>query len=176
MHELDQAACEDRAHAGIWDCHTSQGMNFFRIAFYALSNDTVAHAMKVLDRHPKSASFWYIFKQKEQEIRSFCATRSISLSEIQEVSDLLKGIRDRTHFHIDRRDVFDPDAVWSRAGLKHARFTGVIESLWLILDHLYSAEYGHSFGAPNYTGQDVEPILRAVKEAGVLPIVFKNEA
>ena len=175
MHELDQAICEDRAHAAIWDCHTSQGMSFFRIAFYALSNDTVAHAIKILDRHPQSASFWYIFQQKEQEIRAFCAAHSISLTEIEAVSDALKNIRDRTHFHIDRRDVFDPEAVWRRAGLKHSRFTAVLESLWKILDHFYTAESGQSFGMPDYTGSDVEPILRAVKEAEILPIIFEND-
>lgn len=90
------------------------------------------------------------------------------------MSDALKDIRDRTHFHIDRRDVFDPEAVWSRAGLKHSRFTSVLESLWRILDHLYTTEHGHSFGPPEYTGDDVEPILRAAKEAGATTLVFQN--
>lgn len=175
MHELDQAICEDRAHAAIWDCHTAQNMNFFRVAFYALSNDTVAHAIKILDRHPQTASFWYIFQQKEQEIRSFCTIRSISLSEIEAVSDLLKDIRNRTHFHIDRRDVFDPEAVWSRARLKHSRFTAVLDALWQILDHLYTAEHGQSFGMPDYSGEDVAPILRAANEAGVVTIIFHND-
>lgn len=175
MHELYQAICEDRVHAAIWNCHTSQGMNLFRVAFYALSNDTVSHAAKILDRHPQSGSFWYIFKHKKEEIRAFCAAHSISPSEIEAVADALKGIRDRTHFHIDRRDVFDPDAVWSRAGLKHSRFTAALESLWLILDHLYTAEHGQSFGTIDYTGDDVEPILRAVKDAGVVPIIFDRD-
>lgn len=175
MHELYQAICEDRAHAAIWNCHTSQGMNLFRVAFYALSNDTVSHAAKILDRHPQSGSFWYIFKHKEEEIRAFCAARSISLLEIEAVAAGLKGIRDRTHFHIDRRDVFDADAVWSRARLKHSRFTAVLDSLWLIFDHLYTAENGKSFGPLDYNGDDVEPILRAVTDAGVVPIVFDND-
>jgi hypothetical protein len=102
-------------------------MSFFHVAFNALSYDAVA--IKILDRHSKAASFWYILRQKEQEIRSFCGARAISLSEIETVSDKLKGIRDRTHFHIDRRDVFDPEAVWRRAGLKHSRFTAVLDSL-----------------------------------------------
>jgi hypothetical protein len=176
MHELDQAICEDRAHAAIWDAHTAQGMSFFHVAFNALSNDCVAHAIKVLDRHPKTGSFWYIDQYKNQEIRSFCASWGISLSDIETVSDKLKGIRDRTHFHIDRRDVFDPEAVWQRAGLKHSYFTSVLDSLWLILDHLYVAEHGHSFGSRDYyTGADVESILRAVKEAGVIEIIFRND-
>lgn len=175
LHELDQAICEDRAHAAIWDAHTAQGMSFFHVAFNALSNDAVAHAIKVLDKHSKAASFWYVLEQKEQEIRSFCSARALSLSEIETVSEKLKSIRDRTHFHIDRRDVFDPEDVWRRAGLSHSRFTAVLGSLWLILDHLYAAEHGHSFGLPDYTGEDVEPILRAVKQAGVVNILFRND-
>jgi len=99
--------------------------------------DTYAHAMKILDRHPQSVSFWYIFKQKEQEIRAFCGSQSILLSEIEWISDKLKDVRDRTHFHIDPRDIFDPAAVWKRAGIKNSRFTAVLESLWKILDHCY---------------------------------------
>jgi hypothetical protein len=49
VHELELAICEDRAHAAVWNCHTSHGIDFFRLAFFAPSNDTVGHAMKVLD-------------------------------------------------------------------------------------------------------------------------------
>ena len=52
MLELDQAICEDRAHAAMWNCYTSQGLTFFRVAYYALSNDVIAHAIKILDRWP----------------------------------------------------------------------------------------------------------------------------
>ena len=159
----------------MWNCYTSQGLTFFRVAYYALSNDVIAHAIKILDRHPQTANFWYIFHQKELEIRSFFTSHSVPISEVEEVSDRLKDIRDRTHFHIDRRDVCDPGAVWKRAGINHSRFTSILESLWLVLDRLYTAEYGQSFGEPGYTGQDVEPILRAVKEAGVIEINFDNE-
>ena len=41
------------------------------------------------------------------------------------------------------------------------------DSLWLILDRLYTEEYGQSFGKPAYVGDDVEPIFRAVKKAGI---------
>lgn len=162
MHELDQTICEDRAHAAMWN-HISHRVDFFRVAFFALSNDTLAHAMKILDSHRDSASFWYIFGQREQDIRAFCARESIAVSEIEWLSRMLKGVRDRTHFHIDRRDVFDPDAVWRRAGINNSRFTAILESLWKILDYLYTQEYGESFGAPDYDASDVSMILEATK-------------
>lgn len=160
MHELDQAICEDRAHAALWK-HRSRGVDFFRVAFFALSNDTVAHAMKILDRHEDSVSFWYIFKQREQEIRAFCTRESIAFPEIEWLSKSLRNVRNRTHSHIDRRDVFDPDAVWQRARINNARFTAILESLWKILGHLYELEYGESFGAPAYNASDVGVILEA---------------
>ena len=164
IHELDQAICEDLAHAALWN-HRSCGVDFWRIAFVALSNDTVAHTMKILDRHRDSTSFWYVFAQREQDIRAFCTTESIALSEIEWLSNKLKDIRDRTHFHIDRREIFNPDTVWQRAGINNARFTAILESLWKILDYLYTAEYGESFGAPEYDASDVGLILEAAKAA-----------
>lgn len=171
MNELDQAICEDRAQAAMWN-HISDRVDFVRLAFFALSNDTVAHAMKILDRQKDSGSFRYIFKQREQDIRDFCTRESIALSEIEWLSEKLWDIRCRTHFHIDRRDVFDPDAVWQRAGINNARFTVTLESLWKILDYLYTQEYGESFGAPDYDGSDVRVILEAVKAAPLRPEVL----
>jgi hypothetical protein len=166
LHELDQAICEDRAHAALWN-HLSRGVDFWRIAFFALSNDTVAHAMKILDRHKDCVSFWYVFKLREPDICAFCARESLAFSEIEWLSDKLKPIRDRTHNHIDPRDVFDPDAVWQRDPINNARFTAILESLWKILDYLYTQEYGESFGAPDYDASDVGVILEAAKAAAL---------
>jgi hypothetical protein len=173
--ELMQSILQNRAYEAVWNCHTRQETGFFQFAFHALNENSTTHAMKILDRHRDAVGFWYIFRQKEKEIRSFCATQSISLPEIEAVADLLKGIRDRTHFHIDRRNVSNPRAVWRNAGLKNSRFTDVLESLWQIFDHLHAAECGQHLPNLAYTGSDVEPILRAVKEAGIVEIVFKNE-
>lgn len=179
MNELDQAICEDRAHAAIWECRDVRRLqsnrypSFFSVAFDAIFNDMIAHASKILDRNLQSATFWYVFEQRKQEIRCFCDERSISLSEIEAISDALKGIRDRTHFHIDQRDVFDPEVVWTRdGGVKYSRLTAVLESLWQIVDWLYTKEYRFSFCKSDYTGDDVEPILKAVKDAGISPIIF----
>ena len=175
MYELYQAICEDRAYAAMWNCHTSHGNDLFRFAFFALSNDTIAHAMKILDVHRKSASFWYIDKQKKQEIREFCDSNSISFAEIKWLSGKLQYVRNRTHFHIDPRNLFDPTAVWKQARINNSRFTAVLESLWKILDHFYTQEYGLSFGELDYDGSEVGAILRAVRDAGIVPIQFADE-
>lgn len=175
MYELYQAICEDRAYAAMWNCHTSHGNDLFRFSFFALSNDTFAHAMKVLDRHRKSASFWYIYKQKKQEIQEFCVSNSISFDEIKSLSGKLRHVRNRTHFHIDPRDVFDPTAVWKQAKINNSRFTAVLDALWKILDHFYTQEHGVSFGELDYDGSEVGPILRAVRDAGTVPIHFADE-
>jgi len=53
--------------------------------------------------------------------------------------------------------------------------TAVLESLWKILDHFYTQEYGLSFGELDYDGSEVGAILRAVRDAGIVPIQFADE-
>ena len=170
LHEITQAIYEGRAHNAMMNCHTLHGMDFFRVVFYALNNDMLAHAIKVLDHDSKSASFWYIFRCKQKKIVKFIEENS--MRDIELLTEKLKAIRNRAHFHIDRDAIFNPAKVWQDADIDYNLFSAVLNSLRLILDYLHTEEFGKGFGKLDYDGSDVEAILRAVKSAGVVEFEF----
>lgn len=172
LHEATQAIYECNAYNAIMNCDTAHGMDFFRVVFYSLNNDMVAHAIKLLDRSSKSASFWYIFRCKQKDITTFAEQNSLSIRNIELMSEKLKSIRDKTHFHIDREAVFNPAKVWQDADIEYKQFFYVLNSIRIILDHLYFVEFGKNFGELAYDGADVGPILRAVKATGVVEFEF----
>ena len=77
------------------------GYALLRLAYLALYNDYMAHAMKVFEEGTRVASFWYLYRTDQGLADSFMRTVSIDIASISDMSARLKKIRDATHFHID---------------------------------------------------------------------------
>ena len=116
---------------------------FLQLAYYGLFNDYVAHCIKVFDRNKQSASFWYIYRTDEKAVVTYTRRKKLSIPSLARVSDKLKLIRDRTHFHIDVDGVLDPKAVWREADLTGKELAAAVDAAWAILTHL-----GASLGLP----------------------------
>lgn len=163
--ETSNAILKRRALMGLHATDSAHGLDFFRVAAHALYNDLISHTLKVLDRNPQSASFWYIVQADEAIAKRAARRYGVSLDEIERLSEPFKHIRDKTHFHIDRDAVLKPSEVWVRAGLTGDELGYVLESAWKVLAGIWQELRNESFEIPEYDGSDVGKIIRAYKAA-----------
>ncbi len=140
---------------------------FFSYAYLALYNDMVAHAIKVLDKHKDASSILYLYKCNRKEFQVLLDKYELPYEDIEDLSDKLNQIRDKTHFHIDKNAVFNPSAVWKNAGIKGLLFNSVMEKLWEVLKELHLAAHNKPFIPAVYDGADVEAIIKVVKKTSI---------
>lgn len=154
----------DSSHAG--------PLNFFEIAAHALYNDLVAHAARVFDRHPDAASFWYVVRCDEASARAQATALGVDLDQLGALADKLKGIRDKTHFHIDKKAVTDPKLVWAAAEINGDAFGSGLEGAFRVLAGLHFKRHRVTKSVPEYDGSDAIKIMRAYQqtdpEAGIV--------
>jgi hypothetical protein len=141
---------------------------FFSYCYLALFNDIFSHVIKVLDRHKDAASFWYLRNCETKLVDDLALKHGLNIMEIEELCDKLALVRDKTHFHIDKKRVMDSSQVWKDAGIKGDYINRLIDKIWDILNDLFRAKYRGDFGQPIHDGKDVESIIRKCKESGIL--------
>lgn len=153
---------------GIETADSSHSIDFFRLAYEAMFNDMIDHAIKVLDRNPQSTSFWYIYRCEQGRIDRYIRGKGYDLNRYQNMADKIKQIRDKTHFHIDKDAVCKPDDIWNVADIKGSELKQVIEELWDILRHIFKEKLNREFPIPSYNGHDATEIIRAAQKAGIV--------
>ncbi len=141
---------------------------FFTYCTIALYNDIFSHEIKVLDKHKKAASFWYIRNCNFDLVNKLMEKHNISIEEIEELSYKLKLIRDKTHFHIDKSGVIDPSVIWNEANIKGDYINEIIDKLYKVMNDVYREKYGCDFGQPIHDGKDAGIIVEACKIAGII--------
>jgi len=137
--------------------------SFFTLAQDALFNDMIAHMIKVLDQNYQSTTFWYIIRCRSKEAKEFIKRENIDFMTIYDLAKKLKTIRDKTHFHIDKKGVKDPKAVWKTANIKYDEFPNNLESIYKILNHLHVKEFDFEFEIPKI--EDLQYIINAAVDA-----------
>jgi hypothetical protein len=120
LHELRWAISERDAYNELCRVALETSWGFFSYASIALKNDMYAHAIKVLDLHGDTSSFWYVHRCKKKDVENALRKEHVSITEIQELADKMKLVRDKTHFHIDKKGVFPPPRKSGRSG-QHRR-------------------------------------------------------
>lgn len=165
--ETSNAILKRRALIGLHSADSSHAgpLNFFEIAAHALYNDLVAHAARVFDRHPDAASFWYVVRCDEANARAQATALGVDLDQLGALADNLKGIRDKTLFHIDKKAVTDPKVVWAAAQIKGDAFGSGLEGAFRVLAGLHFRRHGVTRAVPDYDGSDALKIMRAYKQA-----------
>jgi len=126
-----------------------------------------AHAIKVFDKHKDASSFWYLYRCNQSAIDTLLKKINLQLKDIENLTEKLITIRDKTHFHIDKVGVFDPSAIWQEADIKGSFFNSVMEGVWEVLKELHISAYRKPFIQSIYDGHDVQQIIEAVKKAGI---------
>lgn len=143
---------------------------FFAIARQALFNDMIASAMRVFDDHKEAGSLWYIVRCHPQIARRAADEHRIDIGALHRVVPKLGHIRDKTHFHIDRREVERTERVWQEADLSAGELIGALHDAAVLLAAIRQLlEGGPLAQLPSYDGSDVEEIVEALKARRQLP-------
>ena len=164
--ETSNAILKRRALIGLHSADSSHHgpLDFFEIAAHALYNDLIAHAARVFDRHPDVASFWYVVRCDEASARAQASALGVDLDELGVLADKLKGVRDKTLFHIDKKAVANPKLVWASAEIKGAALGSALDGAFPVLAGLYFKRRGVMKTVPDYDGSDAAKIIRAYKQ------------
>jgi hypothetical protein len=144
-----------------------ENLSFFSYAADALYNGIFFHAIKVFDKNKESASFYYIHNCNKASVNKELDKQNLSIEEIETVSAKLKTIRDKTHFHIDKKFVIDPQAAWKKANLTGTHLSQVADKLWLVLNELHVLHFNQPSGYFLYDAADISSIIDAVKKSGI---------
>ncbi|MDO8281845.1 MAG: hypothetical protein Q7U10_04365 [Thermodesulfovibrionia bacterium] len=138
--------------------------SFFVLAQDSLFNDMVAHMIKVLDQDSQSTTFWYIFRYKSDEVKEFIKRENIDFMAIYDIANKLKIVRNKTHFHIDKKGVKDPKAVWADANITYDELKSNIDAIYKILNYFHNKEFNVDFLIPPIN--DLQYIIKASVDAG----------
>src|SRR5438132_745249 len=116
--ELGTAILLRRAMVAMESAHSMRAsIDFFRLAYNAMFNDMIGHAIKVLDRNKDSATYWSVLNAERSMVETFAQSNGYDLGLYADMSDRLKIVRDKTHFHIDKKGVISPSDVWKAADI-----------------------------------------------------------
>ena len=162
--ELNNCVLKRRAFNSLMTLETSHGLDFFRICKAALENDLYAGAHRAFDRHEDAVSFWYIENISGKLFTEAIAEAMVDRNRIEELAEKLKNIRDRVHFHADRRDLEAPSKPWQDANMSGNEFIDLTESAHEVLRILNRKLTSVDSVIPNYNGADIEKIIRAYKD------------
>lgn len=168
LHEVGRAILERKAMVGMEAADSNHTVDFFRLAYDALFNDMIAHAIKVFDKNKDSNTFWYIYGCFKKEINKYVESIGYDLKKLDDVAEKLKIVRDKTHFHIDKVGVLKPDDVWKSANITGAELAQAIDMVWDILNHVYKITKGDEFTFPKYNGTDATRIIKLTIKEGVI--------
>ena len=164
--EVTFAHHEYFAYTKMWqDSPTIYPNEFLGLCSMALFNDMVAHLIKVLERNSKALTFWNIRRRNKKQIDEILKNSGCDLSFLKHVSEKLRDIRNRTHFHIDRENVSSPKDVWTKAGLKDSDIKKTIVLLLKIFGYLYKKQVSTSEPFLSYDRKDAPEIIRKIKSA-----------
>lgn len=145
------------AHDKIFEADTAHpSIDFIQLAYRALKNDFVSHAINVFDCTKGVRSFWWLYKRKKQDIDGYVEENSLDWNLLEEVSGKLKTIRNGTHHHFSHQYVDDYSRTWKVANLKGDDLINTMDVLWEMLSFLNHKHFGEVLRFPDYDGEDAK--------------------
>lgn len=168
LDEIRSAILERRALIGIAAAKSKHRLDFFTLSHHALFNDMVARAIKVLDKNPDSATFWYLYNCDPKTIDSFLKDKSYDLKSLENMAGKLIHVRNMTHFHIDKKRVLNPKNIWKEANINKVDFGKALEHVFDILQYLRKTHLGKELAMPEYNGSDATQIITVAKREGII--------
>lgn len=162
--ELNNCVLKRRVFDEFMSLNSAHGLDFFRVAITALQNDLYAGAHRAFDRHDDATSIWFIRNIAEELFLKALSEANVTLERLEELSEKLKPIRDRVHFHSDRRDLENPSSPWEDADISGNEFIELTENAHEVLRIMNLELTGIDSDIPDYNGDDIGNIIRAYKK------------
>lgn len=138
--------------------------SFFSYSSLAMYDALILHSMKILDEHPNTASFWFLYNNDSVEIGNILKKYKTPIRKIRSLSKELSHVRNKTHFHIDKIAVFSPKKIWEEADINGNLLIEILNTLWKTLNEIHVIEIGTNFIQQIYDGSDIEKIIQLAKE------------
>lgn len=140
------------------------GDEFLGQCMTALNNDMFSHLIKILDTHQATASFWSIHSLESKKFNDILAELGLSIDILHTMSSKLRIIRNKTHFHIDKKSVLDPEQVWRSANITGDEIDELIKTLDIFFCELYRRDVSDRPPFYSYEGQDTKSIFDFARE------------
>ncbi len=162
---LSNCILKRRAHNKFYELGSAHGLDFFRVALHALHNDLFADLHRTFDKSGDAASLWYVKNLDLGLFNRMAKQANVSVERLEALAEKARHLRDRVHFHIDRRELLEPSAAWATAELTGNEVIELTESAHEVLRLMYLELTGEDKNIPEYHGEDIENILRSYKAA-----------
>jgi hypothetical protein len=110
---------------------------FMRVTVGAFQSDVLVRLMRILEWEERVASFWLIYDS------GLVKAEDNGINRLKSLSKRLLAIRNGTFFHIDGREVFDPQRVYRRANVKwRSDIEAAIDLVSSVVNGLYKERFG----------------------------------
>lgn len=109
---------------------------FLKLVYNSLLNDYITKCIKVFENGLKVSSFWYIHRCNEKRLTEIARLNNIEISKFSDVASKLKKLRNKVHFHLDKKGVMDINKVWQTADLTMNELHLCVSSAQVILYNL----------------------------------------
>lgn len=145
----------------------SIGVDFFRVSFVALHDAQLIRLVRILDRNPRAASFWYLHRSDQKLVEMAMKQASLDIADLADVSGQLYPIRNRSFVHIDKKGVFDPQQLYRDAGIDLDRLSIICVRLWEVTKELHRILYNNEFEYDDYQGSDISVLVKLRDKAEI---------
>ena len=125
----------------------------------------IAVMAKALENRAQVASIWYLLRVDETTFNRFVKSNQFDTSDLLEICEKLKIVRDKSHFHVDRD--FTTNDAFREASIPWSRLEAVVDNLYEYLTHLRTVDLGLT-GLTDHGYSETDAVIAtiAIEESG----------
>jgi hypothetical protein len=109
-------------------------------SFSALMGDRLARLIRIFENSDDTATFWYLHRCEPVNV-----AKDVDIPRLEEFSEKLRLVRNKTFFHIDKNHVSDSRAIYTQANIIANEVIWAMEIIWRTLNRLYEERFGHPY-------------------------------
>lgn len=161
--EIDALRNEEAAIGAYREARPPSNL-FLTLAFTALLGDRLVRLIRIFEDEKATTSFWYLYRCAPQRIKN------LNLERLQAFSDKLRTVRNLIFVRFDKKEAFDPIALWDAAGITDSDMAHAVETVRRALYDLSVEEFGKApvtlidNDAPCSYRPDFDSLKRLVKK------------
>jgi hypothetical protein len=119
---------------------TLESNPFLNTALSSLLSDQLIRLIRIFEEDKEVATFWYLQNCEPGNVGA-----GVDINRLRSFSAKIKIIRNKSFFQIDKEFVFKPEQVYTDADVKHGEIVWAIETVWPVLNRLYTERTNKTF-------------------------------